>query len=63
MLRVDAIHQDVPFTKAMAEEVTRELTDLAAWLEVDLRAARLTAPAARLTDRSDAPACHPARGQ
>ena len=37
VLRVDAIHQDVPFTKAMTEEVTRELTDLADWLEVDLR--------------------------
>jgi uncharacterized protein len=36
VLRVDAIHQDVPFTKTMTEKVTRELRDLATWLEVDL---------------------------
>jgi uncharacterized protein YcaQ len=36
VLRVDAIHRDVPFTKAMTEKVARELTDLAAWLGVDL---------------------------
>jgi uncharacterized protein len=36
VLRVDAIHEDVPFTKAMAREVQHELDDLAAWLEVDL---------------------------
>ncbi|HZZ98216.1 MAG TPA: crosslink repair DNA glycosylase YcaQ family protein [Jatrophihabitantaceae bacterium] len=36
VLRVDAIHRDVPFTKTMTEKVARELTDLAAWLEVDL---------------------------
>ncbi|MDQ2959250.1 MAG: winged helix DNA-binding domain-containing protein [Actinomycetota bacterium] len=36
VLRVDAIHRDVPFSKTMTEKVTRELTDLAAWLEVDL---------------------------
>ena len=36
VLRVDAIHEDVPFTKAMTAEVTREITDLADWLEVDL---------------------------
>jgi len=36
VLRVDAIHQDVPFTKTMAAKVTRELTDLAAWLDVEL---------------------------
>jgi uncharacterized protein YcaQ len=37
MLRVDAIHEDVPFTKTMTAKVTRELTDLAQWLGVDLR--------------------------
>ncbi len=37
VLRVDAIHQDVPFARAMTEEVTRELADLANWLEVELR--------------------------
>ncbi len=35
-LRVDAIHEDVPFTKTMTANVTRELTDLAQWLDVDL---------------------------
>ena len=63
VLRVDAIHEDVPFTRAMTEEVTGELTDLAGLARGRPAAARLTAPAARLTDRSDAPACHPARGQ
>ncbi len=32
-LRVDAVHEDVPFTKAMAAAVDREIADLAAWLE------------------------------
>jgi uncharacterized protein YcaQ len=36
VLRIDAIHEDVRFTKAMTREVQRELDDLAAWLEVDL---------------------------
>jgi uncharacterized protein YcaQ len=36
VLRVDTIHRDIPFTKTMTEKVTRELTDLARWLEVDL---------------------------
>ena len=33
-LRVAAIHQDVPFTKAMSEAVDREITDLARWLDL-----------------------------
>jgi uncharacterized protein YcaQ len=36
VLRVDAIHQDVPFTKAVASGVRRELADLASWLQLDL---------------------------
>jgi hypothetical protein len=36
VLRVDTIHEDMPFTKTMTEKVTRELQDLARWLEVDL---------------------------
>ena len=36
VLRVDAIHQDVPFTKTMSANVVRELTDLAHWLDVDV---------------------------
>ncbi len=36
VLRVDAIHQDEPFSTATAREVKHELSDLATWLEVDL---------------------------
>lgn len=36
VLQVDAIHRDVPFSAAMRDGVLAELTDLAAWLEVDL---------------------------
>ena len=35
-LRVAAVHQDVPFTKAMTEAVEREITDLARWLDLEL---------------------------
>jgi uncharacterized protein YcaQ len=36
VLRVDAIHQDVAFTRAMTAAVKREIKDLATWLEQDL---------------------------
>ena len=36
VLRVDAIHEDEPFTKTAAAGVRRELKDLARWLELDL---------------------------
>lgn len=36
VLRVDAVHQDVDFTKTMAAAVDREIVDLARWLELDL---------------------------
>jgi uncharacterized protein YcaQ len=36
VLRVDAIHQDVPFSKRMTTEVRREIDDLARWLDLDL---------------------------
>jgi len=36
VLRVDAVHQDVPFDPAMADAVDREIRDLAAWLRLDL---------------------------
>ena len=36
VLRVDAIHEDEPFTKATTAAVRRELKDLADWLRVDL---------------------------
>jgi uncharacterized protein YcaQ len=35
VLRVNAIHEDIRFTRAMTEAVQAELTDLAAWLELD----------------------------
>ena len=36
VLRVDAVHQDVPFTEAMSTEIDREIEDLARWLELEL---------------------------
>ncbi|MEV4410829.1 crosslink repair DNA glycosylase YcaQ family protein [Catellatospora sp. NPDC049609] len=36
VLRVDAIHEDVPFTKAMTEAVGHEIGELAAWLGLHL---------------------------
>ncbi|MEO3927203.1 crosslink repair DNA glycosylase YcaQ family protein [Micromonosporaceae bacterium B7E4] len=36
VLRVDAIHRDVPFSAATSAAVTREIRDLAGWLGLDL---------------------------
>jgi uncharacterized protein YcaQ len=36
MLRINAVHEDEPFTKAMTSAVHREIRDLAKWLELDL---------------------------
>jgi uncharacterized protein YcaQ len=36
LLRVDAVHEDAPFTKAVREAVHAELRDLAAWLGLPL---------------------------
>lgn len=36
VLQVHAIHEDVPFTKAMTAAVHGEIRDLAGWLELDL---------------------------
>jgi uncharacterized protein YcaQ len=36
VLRVDAIHEDVPFSRRMTGEVRREIDDLARWLDLDL---------------------------
>jgi uncharacterized protein len=36
IFRVDAVHQDVPFGKAMAAAVDREIVDLARWLKLEL---------------------------
>jgi uncharacterized protein YcaQ len=37
VLRVNAIHKDVSFSRAMTSAVRREIDDLAAWLELDVR--------------------------
>ncbi|HEY8473686.1 MAG TPA: crosslink repair DNA glycosylase YcaQ family protein [Natronosporangium sp.] len=36
VLRVNAIHQDVPFSKAMTTAIDREIEDLARWLRLEL---------------------------
>jgi uncharacterized protein len=36
VLRVDAVHQDVPFDQAVTAAVDGEIRDLARWLELDL---------------------------
>jgi hypothetical protein len=36
VLRVDAVHEDVPFTAAMRSGVRTELADLARWLGLTL---------------------------
>jgi len=36
VLRVAAVHRDVPFSNAMAAAVDREINDLARWLELEL---------------------------
>jgi uncharacterized protein YcaQ len=36
VLRVDAVHRDVPFSKTMTAAVDHEISDLATWLELDL---------------------------
>jgi uncharacterized protein YcaQ len=36
VLRVDAVHQDVPFEEPMTAAVEDEIRDLADWLELDL---------------------------
>jgi uncharacterized protein YcaQ len=36
VLRVDAIYEDVAFSKTMTAAVRREVDDLAHWLELDL---------------------------
>jgi hypothetical protein len=42
VLRVNAIHQDQPFTKAMAAAVDKQIAALARWLQLDMvRAASL----------------------
>ena len=37
ILRVDAIHQDVPFDKTTSAAVREEIQDLARWLELDVK--------------------------
>jgi uncharacterized protein YcaQ len=40
VLRVDAIHEDVPFTKAMTKSVGAEIDDLAGWLALEVSGPR-----------------------
>ena len=37
VLRVDAVHEDSPFSRAVRANVEQEIADLATWLELDLR--------------------------
>ncbi|HET9082061.1 MAG TPA: crosslink repair DNA glycosylase YcaQ family protein [Trebonia sp.] len=37
VLRVNAVHEDIPFTKEMAAAIDAEIAGLAAWLELDLQ--------------------------
>jgi uncharacterized protein len=37
VLRVNAVHQDIPFTKTMTAKIDREVADLASWLDLELR--------------------------
>jgi uncharacterized protein YcaQ len=53
VLRVHAVHEDVPFTKTMAGAVRREIADLARWLDLDLA---LPPKAARRSRRTTATA-------
>jgi len=36
VLRINAVHEDEPFTRAMTSAVRKEIKDLAKWLELDL---------------------------
>jgi uncharacterized protein len=36
VFRVDAIHEDAPFSKSLTAAVHRELRDLAQWLQLEL---------------------------
>jgi uncharacterized protein YcaQ len=40
VLRVNAIHEDVKFTRAMAKEVLTEVDELASWLGLDATSSR-----------------------
>jgi uncharacterized protein YcaQ len=45
VLRVDAVHEDEPFTPAMTHAVDAEIEDLAGWLGVEVL--RMDSPAGR----------------
>jgi uncharacterized protein YcaQ len=36
VLRVNAVHQDIEFTKKMTADIRREIGDLARWLQLDV---------------------------
>lgn len=46
-LRIDAVHQDVPFTVTMAAEIDAEITALADWVACEIDAAAALAPRGR----------------
>jgi uncharacterized protein YcaQ len=50
VLRVAAVHEDEPFSKAMTAAVDREISDLARWLHLRLE----RAPSGRTTTRPGA---------
>jgi len=45
LLRVDAIHQDIPFGKTISAAVRKEIRDLARWLELDVNCLHKRQPA------------------
>ncbi|MEN3356533.1 MAG: uncharacterized protein V7637_515 [Mycobacteriales bacterium] len=53
-LRVDAIHQDTPFTKAITAAVHDELRDLASWLQLPLTGPAAPPPATPIRRRTAA---------
>lgn len=36
VLCIDAVHEDVPFTKTMRAAIAKEIRDLGKWLEVEV---------------------------
>jgi hypothetical protein len=53
VLRVDAIHQDVPFDGTMTAAVDGEIKDLAHWLDLDLTRPSAAGPAPGLAPIQD----------
>jgi uncharacterized protein len=58
-LRVDAVHEDEPFTKAVAAAVDHEIAELTRWLQQTLDVAGVTSGLPRVADRRPGAAAHP----